>query len=87
MEVNYHQYQYLLGDFTYDAYERHVLTGINVHEDIPPLTENFKASFEHMFHYYEQEIQKGRQAMATIKKTIEDYFKFDQDLAEKIEAG
>ncbi|MGM9949958.1 MAG: DUF6792 domain-containing protein [Lysinibacillus sp.] len=87
MEVNYYKYQYLLGDFTYDAYQRYVLTGINVHEDIPPLAENFKASFEHMFHYYEQEIQKGRQAMATIKKTIEDYFRFDQELAETIEAG
>ena len=87
MEVNYYKYQHLLGDFTYDAYQRYVLTGINVHEDIPPLAENFKASFEHMFHYYEQEIQQGRQAMATIKKTIEDYFKFDQELAEKIEAG
>ncbi|WP_413363606.1 DUF6792 domain-containing protein [Lysinibacillus sp. 3P01SB] len=87
MEVNYSKYQYLLGNFTYDAYQKYVLTGINVHEDIPPLAENFKSSFEHMFHYYEQEIEQGRKAMATIKKTIEDYFKFDQELAEKIEAG
>ena len=87
MEVNYYKYQHLLGDFTYDAYQRYVLRGISVHEDIPPLAENFKASFEHMFHYYEQEIQQGRQAMEKIKKTIEDYFKFDQELAEKIEAG
>jgi hypothetical protein len=87
MEVNYSKYQYLLGDFTYDAYQKYVLTGISVHEDIPPLAENFKASFEHMFHYYEEEIEQGRQAMAAIKKTIEDYFKFDQELAEKIGAG
>ncbi len=87
MEVNYSKYQYLLGSFTYDAYQKYVLTGINVHEDIPPLAENFKAAFEHMFHYYEQEIQQGREAMAKIKKTIEDYFKFDEELAGKIEAG
>lgn len=87
MEVNYSKYQYLLGNFTYDAYQKYVLTGIDVHEHIPPLSQSFKAAFEHMFHYYEQEIQQGRQEMATIKKTIEDYFKFDEELAEKIEVG
>ncbi|WP_332650615.1 DUF6792 domain-containing protein [Lysinibacillus sp. 54212] len=87
METNYSKYQYLLGHYTYDAYMRYVLTGINVHEDIPPLSLLFTASFENMFFYYEDEIQKGRQAMANIKKTIEDYFKFDQDLANTIGAG
>ena len=87
METSPGKYQHLVGNSTYGAYYVNVIRSITVHEVIPPLPQSFLAVFEEMFHYYEQDIQQGRQKMEKIKKTIEDYFEFDHQLAQSIEIG
>uniref|UniRef100_A0A7U4DJL1 DUF6792 domain-containing protein n=1 Tax=Geobacillus sp. (strain Y4.1MC1) TaxID=581103 RepID=A0A7U4DJL1_GEOS0 len=81
MEQNPWAYQHLLGHFTYDAEQVHVLRRIDVHESIPPLDPMIPHIFETMFSYYEQEISKGKELIATIKKSFEEFFEQDQNVS------
>ncbi|QPA30606.1 DUF6792 domain-containing protein [Thermaerobacillus caldiproteolyticus] len=81
MEQNPWAYQRLLGHFTYDAERVYVLRRIEVHESIPPMDPMIPHIFETMFSYYEQEISKGKELIATIKKSFEEFFEQDQNVA------
>ncbi|OAT72323.1 DUF6792 domain-containing protein [Parageobacillus thermoglucosidasius] len=81
MEQNPWAYQHLLGHFTYDAEQVHVLRRIEVHESIPPMDPMIPHIFETMFSYYEQEISKGKKLIATIKKSFEEFFEQDQNVS------
>ncbi|WP_420768686.1 DUF6792 domain-containing protein [Parageobacillus thermoglucosidasius] len=81
MEQNPWAYQHLLGHFTYDAEQVYMLRRIDVHESIPPLDPMIPHIFETMFSYYEQEISKGKELIATIKKSFEEFFEQDQNVS------
>ncbi len=84
MEGSPFLFQDILGRFTYDTQYYYLLKKINVHEDIPPLSYNFKGAFESMFSYYEQEINRGRELLYKLKFSIECLFDKDEEIANKI---
>ncbi|WP_278342267.1 hypothetical protein [Parageobacillus thermoglucosidasius] len=81
MEQNPWAYQHLLGHFTYDAEQVYMLRRIEVHESIPPMDPMIPYIFETMFSYYEQEISKGKELIATVKKSFEEFFEQDQNVS------
>ncbi|WP_027409947.1 DUF6792 domain-containing protein [Anoxybacteroides tepidamans] len=81
MEQNPGAYQHLLGSFTYDAQQVYVLRCIEVHESIPPMDPLIPDLFEGMFAYYEWEIAKGKELIASVKQSFEQFFEKDEQLA------
>jgi uncharacterized protein Yka (UPF0111/DUF47 family) len=81
MEQNPWAYQDLLGHFTDDTKQVYVLRRIDVHESIPPLDPRIPRIFEEMFSYYELEISKGKELIATIKKSFEEFFEQEQNVS------
>lgn len=81
MEQNPWSYQHLLGHFTYDAEQVYMLRRIEVHESIPPMDPMIPHIFETMFSYYEQEISKGKELIATVKKSFEEFFEQEQNVS------
>ncbi|WP_427392340.1 DUF6792 domain-containing protein [Geobacillus icigianus] len=81
MEQNPSAYQHLLGSFTYDAQQVYVLRRIEVHESIPPLDPMIADGFEGMLAYYEGEMAKGRELIASIKQSVEQLVEKEEQIA------
>ncbi|MEB3751135.1 DUF6792 domain-containing protein [Geobacillus icigianus] len=81
MEQNPSAYQHLLGSFTYDAQQVYILRRIEVHESIPPLDPMIAEGFEEMLAYYEGEMAKGRELIASIKQSVEQLVEKEEQIA------
>ncbi|WP_243292755.1 DUF6792 domain-containing protein [Bacillus sp. FJAT-47783] len=81
IEGNPSSYKHLLGKYAYES-EMYSLKKIDVHEEIPPLSEQFKSEFEQMFFHYEQEMAKTKKMILQIKIGIEELFKEEKSLAQ-----
>ncbi|MEA3321775.1 MAG: DUF6792 domain-containing protein [Bacillota bacterium] len=58
---------------------------INVHEYIRPLDPMFQDSFEGMYHYLREEIEKAKAMITRVRKSIEDLFEEDQNISKLFE--
>jgi ElaB/YqjD/DUF883 family membrane-anchored ribosome-binding protein len=58
---------------------------INVHEYIRPLDPMFQDSFEGMYHYLREEIEKAKAMITRVRKSIEDLFEEDQSISKLFE--
>lgn len=81
MEANPNNYRYLLPVSKSDV----KVTKINVHEFIRPLDPMFQDSFEGMYHYLREEIEKSKAMIARVRKSIEELFDEDQSISKLFE--
>ncbi|WP_226680871.1 DUF6792 domain-containing protein [Sutcliffiella horikoshii] len=81
MEANPRNYTHLLPVSSSDV----KVTKINVHEFIRPLDPMFQDSFEGMYHYLREEIEKAKAMISRVRKSIEDLFEEDQNISKLFE--
>ncbi|WP_339145560.1 MULTISPECIES: DUF6792 domain-containing protein [unclassified Sutcliffiella] len=81
MEANPNNYRYLLP--VSNSYVK--VTKINVHEFIRPLDPMFQDSFEGMYHYLREEIEKSKAMIGRVRKSIEELFEEDQSISKMFE--
>lgn len=81
MEANPRNYSHLLPVSSSDV----KVTKINVHEFIRPLDPMFQDSFEGMYHYLREEIEKAKAMIGRVRKSIEDLFEEDQNISKLFE--
>lgn len=81
MEANPSNYRYLLPASISDV----KVTKINVHEFIRPLDPMFQDSFEGMYHYLREEVEKSKAMIGRVRKSIEELFEEDQSISKLFE--
>ncbi|MGD6871886.1 DUF6792 domain-containing protein [Sutcliffiella horikoshii] len=81
MEANPRNYSHLLPVSNSDV----KVTKINVHEFIRPLDPMFQDSFEGMYHYLREEIEKAKTMISRVRKSIEELFEEDQNISKLFE--
>ncbi|WP_404432536.1 DUF6792 domain-containing protein [Sutcliffiella horikoshii] len=81
MEANPRNYSHLLPVSGSDV----KVTKINVHEFIRPLDPMFQDSFEGMYHYLREEIEKAKAMISRVRKSIEELFEEDQSISKLFE--
>ncbi|WP_152658123.1 DUF6792 domain-containing protein [Oceanobacillus sp. CFH 90083] len=86
MESNPYDYQYLLGDFPPGVFRVHKISRIKVDDDIPADI-RFKEAFENLMEHLETEILKSQQSLETIRKTVEQFFEKEEEIAHSIFQG
>lgn len=81
MESNPNNYKSLLPFSTRNVN----VTKINVHEFIRPLDPMFQDSFEGMYHYLREEIEKSKAVISRVRNSIEALFEEDQSISKLFE--
>ncbi|WP_053073791.1 DUF6792 domain-containing protein [Bacillus sp. LL01] len=81
MEANPGNYRHLLPISSDDV----KVTKINVHEYIRPLDPMFQDSFEGMYHYLREEIEKAKGMISRVRRSIEELFEEDQSISKMFE--
>ncbi len=81
MEANPRNYSHLLPLSSSDV----KITKINVHEFIRPLDPMFQDSFEGMYHYLREEIEKSKAMIGRVRNSIEELFEEDQNISKLFE--
>ncbi|UAL48896.1 hypothetical protein K7887_08190 [Sutcliffiella horikoshii] len=81
MEANPRNYSHLLPVSSSNV----KVTKINVHEFIRPLDPMFQDSFEGMYHYLREEIEKNKAMISRVRNSIEELFEEDQSISKLFE--
>ncbi|WP_060665980.1 DUF6792 domain-containing protein [Bacillus sp. CHD6a] len=81
MEANPRNYSHLLPVSNIDV----KVTKINVHDFLRPLDPMFQDSFEGMYHYLREEIEKNKAMISRVRKSIEELFEKDQSISKLFE--